>query len=155
MIEIRWFVNHLANPLVRLLLESPAHGVLSSRLLLITFSGQKTKRVYTIPVGYVKGELAIYVVAGGHERKTWWRGFRTGATVKLHLKGRDVPATADIVSSDAEPEVVMDAARAYFRALPSAARSMGVRMAPDGTPNAQDLRSATEDQIIIRLRADA
>jgi hypothetical protein len=34
MIEIRWFVNHLANPLVRLLLQSPAHGVLSSRLLL-------------------------------------------------------------------------------------------------------------------------
>jgi hypothetical protein len=60
-IETRWLVNHVANPLVRLLLKSPAHRVLSSRLLLITFTGQKTKRVYTIPVGYVKGEMAIYV----------------------------------------------------------------------------------------------
>jgi hypothetical protein len=45
MIAIRWFVNHPTNPLVRLLLEARAHGVLSSRLLLIFGSGRTRKHL--------------------------------------------------------------------------------------------------------------
>jgi hypothetical protein len=58
----------------------------------------------------------------------------------------------DIVSLNTDPESVQDAARSYFQAMPTAARSIGVHMDPDGSPNLEDLRAATRDRIIIRLR---
>jgi hypothetical protein len=41
-----------ANMVVRPLLRSRLHGVLSSRLMLLDYTGRKTGRRYTFPVGY-------------------------------------------------------------------------------------------------------
>jgi len=42
----------IINPLMKLLLRSPLHTLVSGSLLLLTFTGTKTGNEYTTPVGY-------------------------------------------------------------------------------------------------------
>ena len=81
--------NRMVNPLVRGLLRSPAHGLLSRRLLLITVTGRRTGRRFTIPVGYRETDGGIEVAVGWPGRKRWWRNLRGGAPVVVRLRGEE------------------------------------------------------------------
>lgn len=70
-----WFLNHVGNPVVRLLLRSPLSGPLSRSFLLLTYEGCRSGREVTLPVQY-RVEHATYVVTvGAPEAKQWWRNF--------------------------------------------------------------------------------
>ena len=81
--------NRTVNPLVRGLLRSPFHRVLSGRLALITVTGRRSGRTYTIPVGYRRSDGRVEIVAGWPERKRWWRNLRGGAPVRIRLAGTE------------------------------------------------------------------
>ena len=42
------------NPVVKALLGSPLHGLLSHDLMVLSFSGRKSGKQYAIPVGYLQ-----------------------------------------------------------------------------------------------------
>lgn len=82
--------NRLGNPAVRLLLQSPLHGIASGGLALITVTGRQSGRSYTIPVSYRQDGDLVKIGVGWPERKRWWRNLRgDGAAVELRLKGRE------------------------------------------------------------------
>ena len=87
--------NRVGNPAVRLLLRSPLHGVLSRGLALITVTGRRTGRSYTIPVGYRRSGDRVTIVVGWPERKRWWRNLRgAGAPVRLRIRGEEMAGHA-------------------------------------------------------------
>ena len=89
------FLNHVVNPLVRAVLCSPMHRLLSGRLLLLTYVGHLSGETHRIPVAYrplPDGKLEVRV--GAPERKVWWRSLRSTASVELRLRGERVGATA-------------------------------------------------------------
>ena len=45
-------INRTVNPLLRAVLRSPAHGLLSRRVVLITVTGRRSGRTFTFPVQY-------------------------------------------------------------------------------------------------------
>ncbi len=60
-----WLFRAL-NPLMRALLRSPFHGLLSGMLMLLSYTGRKSGRTYTIPIGYFDwdaGELMAFTSA--------------------------------------------------------------------------------------------
>jgi hypothetical protein len=80
-------LNRTGNPLVRALLRSPAHAVLSGRLALITVTGRRSGRAHTFPVGYRRDGDRVTIAVGSPERKRWWRNLRDEAPVRLRLGG--------------------------------------------------------------------
>ena len=83
-------INQTANRVTRPLLRSRWHGVLSDRLLLLTVTGRKSGRVFTIPVSYLEQGEKIVIEPSAPERKLWWRNLRgAGAPVRVRLRGRD------------------------------------------------------------------
>ena len=82
------------------MLRSPAHRVLSGRLLLLTYRGRVTGRLHTIPVGYARAGDRLTVPIGTAPGKRWWRNVRGGAPVTVRLRGVDVPATAEAVTDE-------------------------------------------------------
>jgi deazaflavin-dependent oxidoreductase (nitroreductase family) len=80
-------VNRAVNPLVRALLRSPAHGLVSSHLALITVTGRRSGRTYTFPVGYHRDGDQVTIGIDWPERKRWWRNLREEAPVELRLAG--------------------------------------------------------------------
>jgi len=80
-------VNRAINPLVGAVLRSPAHGLLSGHLALITVTGKRSGRTYTFPVGYHEEGERIAIGVDWPERKRWWRNLVDGAPVELRLRG--------------------------------------------------------------------
>jgi hypothetical protein len=54
--------NRTANPVVRLVLRSPLHGLLSSGL--ITVTGRRSGREFTFPVGYEQRGDSVRITVG-------------------------------------------------------------------------------------------
>jgi deazaflavin-dependent oxidoreductase (nitroreductase family) len=80
-------LNQTGNRLVRGVLGSPAHRLLSGRLALITVTGRRSGRAYTIPVAYRREGDLVTIDVGWPERKRWWRNLREPARVTLRLGG--------------------------------------------------------------------
>ena len=81
--------NRTLNPVVRALLRSPLHRVLSGRLALITVTGRRSGRRFTIPVGYRREDGHVRIAVGLPQRKRWWRNLRGGAAVTVRLAGTE------------------------------------------------------------------
>jgi hypothetical protein len=113
----------MGNPVVRLFLGSPLHGVLDGSFLVLHLNGRKTGRRYDIPVGYVdmEGKLAVVTVAG------WRVNLRGGAGVEVTLRGRRRPAHA-LLEEDAAAVAVSYQAMIDRLGWKKAQRQLGISL---------------------------
>jgi deazaflavin-dependent oxidoreductase (nitroreductase family) len=110
----------VVNPVVRLLLRSPAHRVLSGSVLLLGYTGRRSGAHRELPVMYAGLDDRFVLVAGQPDTKTWWRNF-TGedAPVTVTVAGRRTTCRARRL----EPRTVdhqraFDAYRARYPRVP-------------------------------------
>jgi hypothetical protein len=109
----------LANPLVRRVLESRAHRLLSGRLVLLAYRGRRSGRELRIPLRYAETESgALVAVAVRPDHKRWWRAFRTEAPATLTLRGAHQGAVGVVADGDER----VAALRAYLDRYPRSAR---------------------------------
>jgi len=140
--------NRVINPLVRALLRSPAHRIMSRGVLLLTYTGRRSGRRYTLPVQYARADHDLILWPAHHDRKRWWRNLQPPAPVQLRLAGRELHGTAQVLVDD--PAQIADALTIFLARFPSARRALGV--AADASPDA--IKQATEHQIIVRIATD-
>lgn len=127
-----WVFNYLINPLMSLILRSPLHGLVSGRLMLLTFTGRKSGRQFTTPVGYIREDATtLYVLT----ESPWWKNMRDGAPVSVHLQGRKRPGRA--AASD-DPKQAAHAVKLMVKQNgPDFARQrFGVAVSPDDSVEA-------------------
>jgi len=146
-----WFMNHLANPFVRMVLRSPFHRMFSGSLALITYRGRKSGKEYTIPVQYVQAGERVYIVPGVAEQKTWWRNLRGGAPVRLVLRGQNVSGMAQVFQGERDKTAIAEALVPYFHGFPAAARSQHLHPAPSGSYNPDDLGRIAASMVMVRV----
>ncbi len=88
-------MNHTVNPVLRAVLRSPAHKLASGRVALITYTGRRSGREYTIPAFYRDKGDEITIAVGWPDRKVWWRNLTgEGGDVRLVVRGQDVAGHA-------------------------------------------------------------
>jgi deazaflavin-dependent oxidoreductase (nitroreductase family) len=134
------------NDFITWVLRSPLHGMLSNGMMLITFTGRKTGKTYTIPVGYYETDSHLWVITS-RERK-WWRNLQGGAKVQLFLKRSPIEGMADIELEEKTVEARMPE---YLRHVPQAAKPMGIRM-EDEKPNAEDIAQTAKERLFIKIK---
>jgi F420H(2)-dependent quinone reductase len=125
-----WFRNRLVNPLVRWLVRSRLHPLLSRSLVILSYQGRRTGRWRSLPCMYARDGQDLYIVPGQPDRKVWWRNLRQPTPVRLRLQGRDLEGTA---TASSDPEAVAAGLRRYLARYPKAAKSLAVRLDPNGT----------------------
>ena len=86
------------NPLIAGLLRSPLHPLLSPGLLLLTVTGRRSGRRYTIPVGYQRDGDDVVVMVSEARHKQWWRNYQEPGPVSLRLRGEDRSGSAGLVA---------------------------------------------------------
>jgi deazaflavin-dependent oxidoreductase (nitroreductase family) len=118
----RWTTR--LNPLVVRLLRSPLHHVIGGGLMLITVTGRRTGRHYTIPVGYQRDGDVLHVLVSKARRKQWWRNFRAPAPLEVELRGERFAAVGQVV--DPRAEHFFAVVEATLRRLPMLARQFGI-----------------------------
>lgn len=118
----RWTTR--LNPLVVRLLRSPLHHVIGGGLMLITVTGRRSGRRYTIPVGYQRDGDVLHVLVSKARRKQWWRNFRAPAALEVELRGERFAAVGHVVEPGSEPFFAV--IEATLRRLPLLARQFGI-----------------------------
>src|SRR4051795_9171813 len=100
-------MNRTMNPALAMVLRSPVHRLASDRLALITYTGRKSGREYTIPVLYRDKGDEVTIGVGWPERKVWWRNLTgEGGPVRLVVRGEEVSGHAVATRGDGQEALV-------------------------------------------------
>lgn len=139
-------VLRVLNPIVRLLLRSPLHRLMSKQYMLLAIAGRKSGRTYTIPVGrhYLDDELLVGARGG------WKSNLRGGADVRVTIEGRERAGRAEL---DEDPD---RAAEVYKELLDGLGRKkasvLGLKVNVDRQPTLDEIRPAVAKRAIARIR---
>ena len=112
------------NPLIRTILRSPVHWLLSWGLMLITVTGRRSGIRRTFPVGYQRADDQITVMISEARRKNWWRNLIEPAAVEMRIKGSVIQGTGVHVPADAAE--FLECAEGTMRRVPGLAASWGI-----------------------------
>jgi hypothetical protein len=135
----------IINPIMRLLLRSPAHVLLSNSLMLITFTGRKSGKQFTTPVRYIQtGKMVRCFTAAENQ---WWRNLRSGARVSLLIKGQKSAYHAQAIFDN--PAVIKKQLVSYLALFPQDAAYHDVRLNKDKSLNEQDLEQAARAAVVV------
>jgi hypothetical protein len=127
----------MGNPLVRVLLGSPLHGVLDDSFLVLHLTGRKTGRRYDIPVGYVAMEGKLTVAR-------WRVNLRGGADVGVTLRGRLRPMHA-LLEEDPASVAVSYQAMIGRIGWEKAQRQLGISRPGGQAPTVLELNDAARE----------
>jgi deazaflavin-dependent oxidoreductase (nitroreductase family) len=141
-----WF-----NPIIQWLLRSPFHGFISKSTMLITYTGRKSGKKHTIPVNYLRmpqGEDEFMATISLRER-VWWRNLRGGSPIIVRVRGKDYPATAEVIEDDLNVSKNMSA---YLHLFPNLAKYLKIRLDVNGEPRDEDIAIASRSRVFIKTR---
>jgi deazaflavin-dependent oxidoreductase (nitroreductase family) len=133
------------NAVMRALLGSPLHFVLSGRLLIIEVTGRRSGTLYRLPVGYVEHDGEILIGTGGR----WHRNLVAGESVTVVLHGKRRPAHAEVVTDEHQ---CAELYRHILAGNPVHGKFVGIALQADGSPDPADLRRALASGVaVVRL----
>jgi hypothetical protein len=112
-------VLRLANPIVRRVLESRAHRLMSGRLLVLSYRGHVSARAFRIPLRYAEtagGKLVALAIRPS--RKRWWRSFAPVGAAVLTVRGAHLHARGTVTEGEAREAALA----AYLARYPRSAK---------------------------------
>lgn len=142
--------SHIARRFMTWLLRSPFADLVDRSVMLLTVRGRRTGNEYTFPVQYAQNDGTIWVLAGHHEGKTWWRNLASESPVRLHVCGQDLAARARSFSVADAPSVVQDGLRAYVRRFGALGRRTKI-LAEDGALDERRLAEVAKNSVVVRI----
>jgi hypothetical protein len=138
-----WLLNAIMKPLLR----SPLHGVMSHRVMLITFTGRKTGKRYTTPISYMRDGETVSCIT----MSQWWKNIPTGSSVTVRLRGRDYVGTTEIIREN--PQALADGLTVFFQTLPEDGAFWGVKIDEQRQPIATDIQRAANTPSLTLIHA--
>jgi hypothetical protein len=136
----------MVNPFVSAILRSPLHRLISGQVLLLSFTGRKTWKRYTIPVGYTREGDTLTLFSS----KSWFKNLRGGSTVVVHIKGRGRMGFAEAIE---DREAVLEAAEHLVAkyGFKEAGRRIGLALDISPPPTTDELAAAMGGRVVIRI----
>ena len=136
------FVNNA----MKFVLRSPVHGMVSKSVLLISFTGRKSGKIYTTPVSYSQSGDQVYIFT----HAGWWKNLHSSAPVTIRLQGRELQGLAQAVAED--KQAIAARLTEHLRKVPGDARYYGVTCDDQGNPNAVEVEKAVQSVVMICVR---
>jgi len=122
---------------MRAVLGLPFPTPLSANLMLISYTGRKSGKAYRQPVSYARDGETLLTPGGGR----WTLNLGGGRPARIRLRGRDLPASAELVTDPAEVERLLGV---ITRENPRAARFIPIPRRPDGRLDPDALAAALQ-----------
>jgi hypothetical protein len=141
------------NPLVAWLLRSPLHPLLAWGLMLVTVTGRRSGRVYTIPVGYQRDGDALVVLVSKPARKQWWRNYRERRPIGVCLWGRSVRGHAVVVPPGSP--AFREAIERTFSRVPGLGRQFGIAYDRRNGLTGAQRDVVAHAAVVVRIELDA
>jgi len=133
------------NIVVRALLKSPFHSLMSGSVLLISYTGRKSGKDYTTPVRYVRTDTGIRCFTS--EEVQWWRNVKAKPRVILRVRGVSGQYQASILEDD--PAAIRRHLTDYLAIFPQDAAYHEIHLNQDGSLNGEELDVASRKAIVV------
>lgn len=137
----------VVNPILGVLLRTPLAGTLGKQLMLVSFTGRKTGRQYTIPLSahLINGEL--YALTGA----PWKVNFRDDADAQVVHDGKTTARHAEIIGShEVSTDLYLQCAQSY--SVKHAQRMMGLTFREQRTPTREQFSEAIDRLKLVAIR---
>lgn len=142
----KWIFK-LMNPIMKALLRSRLHRLVSGTLMLLTYQGRKTGKWHTNPVGYFewdKDELMAFTSG------RWWVNVRDGTPVTLLIKGQRLEAVPTVIH---DREAVIQTVEEFIQRLGAKKAGMLMLGLPsDRQPTSDELRGIPPGRTFVRFK---
>jgi F420H(2)-dependent quinone reductase len=137
-------IRQVVNPILTMVLRSPFHRLLSKKLALLTVTGRRTGRQYTVPIGRHEDDGVLLVSVSGS-----WR-YNLETPVRLTIDGHEHDGHPEV---ETDPDQVAEIFRMlYEREGPSSASLLGLKVNVGRALTAHDIRPAVADRWVARIR---
>jgi hypothetical protein len=135
------------NPIVRFLVRTPLAGPLREQMMVVSFTGRKTGRRFSIPLSAHRIDNDLYAITSAG----WKYNFRDGADAEVLHKGKTTAMRGELIS---DPAVVADlckrAAESY--GVKRAQLMMGLKFRDGRVPTLEEFREAVERDRLVAIR---
>ncbi|HYP40548.1 MAG TPA: nitroreductase family deazaflavin-dependent oxidoreductase [Chloroflexia bacterium] len=143
---LKFLMEDMGNPIISSRLRSAKPGKLAESVLLLTFTGRKSGKEFTTPVGYTQHGDTLTVFTG----RPWWKNLQERPNVRVWVRGRDLDGVAQVMTDNAE---VARAAQAFIAEQGAKnAQRIGLLVARGCQPTYQELLEATRDRVVILIK---
>ncbi len=138
----------LYNPIVILLLHSPLHSFMDKSTILISFTGRKSGKKYTIPVSFVRDGDNLMMIS--QREHSWWKNLRGGAEVTLYMQGHTLKARGEVFT---DAETVANKLLLFLRQFPGYQRLIHIKLATNGQPeNPEAFQRFAQGMVIVQMK---
>lgn len=138
-------VPPIVNQVMKFVLRTPVHGMVSKTVLLITFAGRKSGKTYSTPVSYSQEGEQVTIFTHAE----WWKNLRTGVPVRLRIQGHERQGLAEPIARD--KQAISAGLAEHLRKVPSDARWYDVTFDEHGNPRAAEIEKAVQTVVMIRV----
>jgi hypothetical protein len=149
--SIENWLYRVANPVVKVLLRSPLHGIASGNITLLHFRGRKSGREFVTPLSYVR-ENGTVCLMSAHETR-WWMNLRDeGTPVSLEIARETYTGKARLWDGDSDE--LRERVRRYLCALPRDAKVYGIKLDENRRPVEASLAKAAPELVFVEVELD-
>jgi hypothetical protein len=141
-------IYKVLNPIVKTILKSPLHSIMSGDIVLLKFTGRKSGRELSTPVSYRVVDDSIHCFTD--KVNQWWRNLDNVESIELVLKGKALTGKPTVVSKNSE--VISKAFGDFLTALPRSASFSDVRLDKEKKPNQDDVERAAKALVFIEIK---
>ena len=134
------------NKLMTFILRSPLHGLVSSKIMLISFVGRRSGKTYTTPVSYLEDGNLITLFT----HADWIANLVENPNVTLRLRGHDMDGKAQTIAT--EVNRIADVLAEHLRHNRVDARFYNVTYDDHGDPKMDEVRQAAADTTMVQIR---
>jgi hypothetical protein len=137
----------LVNPVLGFLLRTPLAGPARRQLMVMSFTGRKTARPYTIPLSAHLIDHQLYALTGA----PWKQNFRNGAPAQVVYDGKTTAMRGELIRGR---EIVSDlyhrCAESY--GLQRAQRMIGLKFRDPRIPTREEFAEAVDRMHLAAVR---
>jgi hypothetical protein len=135
------------NPIARNLLRTPLAGPLRDQLMVVSFTGRKTGRRYSIPLSAHRIDNDLYAITSA----PWKHNFRGGADAEVLHNGKTTPMRGELIQ---DPSVVADLCRrcAESYGVKRAQTMMGLKFRDARIPTVEEFAEAAQRDHLAAVR---
>lgn len=132
--------------IIKIILQTPLHGMVSSGIMLLKYTGHKSGRRYAVPISFVDDQDHDQLWTVSLRKRTWWRNLRQSAPVTLRFKGHDRLAKSEVFESEEE---VREALLQLFELAPVYARYLDVPVDDQDKPVEEAFAKVIEKRVVV------
>jgi len=124
----------IMNPIIKTILKSPLHPLMSDHSLVIRFMGRESGKEHSFPAYYHQAGNSLQVLV--EKTEDGWRSLKNGANVRVTIKGNNLRGWAEAIQ---DSQSVKENFTQLLHVIPELSTELDVRQDENGVFSSEDI----------------